>query len=287
MRSCLTARDDDLVPGRLPNFLIIGAMRSGTTSLARYLDAHPDVYLAPTKEVRYFDRHHDEGLEWYRSHFAGAGDASLVGEATQTYLYDPQAMQRMAVTVPHARLIAILRDPVDRAYSHYWLNKAREREPLSFLDALDAEPERLARGDLDSLYFYSYVDRGRYARQLERLEAHYERGCVLTLLFDDLRDHPDTTYDQVLRFLEARAFTPPNLGRAVNSYTAFRSVRLRRLARRLPGRARDAVGRVNAHQEQYPPLEPAVRAEVAARFVEDNASLAARLGRDLSSWSQP
>ncbi|MEY2567258.1 MAG: hypothetical protein QOE35_1787 [Actinomycetota bacterium] len=262
-------------------------MRSGTTSLARYLDAHPDVFLAPTKEVRFFDRHHERGLDWYRSHFAGAGQHPLVGEATQTYLYDHDAMQRMAAAVPDARLVAILRDPVDRAYSHYWLNKARDREPLSFEDALAAEPERLARGDLDSRFFYSYVDRGRYVHQIDRLERLYPPGRVHLILFDDLRDRAPDTYAGVLRFLGARPFTPDNLGRAVNTYTSFRSVRLRRLARRLPGRARDAVGRINAQRESYPPLDPGLRAQVAACFADDNAALAERLARDLSLWSRP
>lgn len=271
--------------GRLPNFLIIGAMRSGTTSLARYLDAHPEVFMAPTKEVRYFDRHHDEGLDWYRAHFAGAAGAPMVGEATQTYLYDREAMERMAGAVPDARLVAVLRDPVDRAYSHYWLNKARAREPLGFLEALDAEPERLARGDLDSRFFYSYADRGRYVHQLRRLEQHYPRERICLVLFDDLRDDPHSAYAQVLQFLDVAPFTPENLGRAVNSYTAFRSIRLRRMARRLPGRARDAVGRLNSQREEYPPLDDAVRAEVAARFADDNAALAAHLGRELAGWS--
>ena len=271
--------------GRLPNFLIVGAMRSGTTSLARYLDAHPQVFMAPTKEVRYFDRHYDEGLDWYRAHFAAAAGQPMVGEATQTYMYDRDAMERMADAVPDARLVAVLRDPVDRAYSHYWLNKARDREPLGFLEALEAEPARLARGDLDSRFFYSYADRGRYVHQLRRLEKHYPRERLCVLLFDDLRDEPRSAYARVLEFLGARTYTPENLGRPVNSYTAFRSVRLRRLARRLPGRARDAVGRLNSQREAYPPLDDGVRTEVAARFAEDNAALAEHLGRDLSGWS--
>src|SRR5437764_7156012 len=115
----------------LPNFFIIGAMRSGTTSLTRYLNAHPDVFVAPGKELHFFDQRFDRGLDWYRDCFERAAGQRAIGEATQSYMYDAEAMTRLAVTVPKARLLAILRNPVDRAWSHYWLNRALALETLS------------------------------------------------------------------------------------------------------------------------------------------------------------
>jgi hypothetical protein len=111
------------LPGRLPNFLIVGAMKSGTTSLARYLGAHPQAYVAPEKEINFFERGYvwNRGVDWYASRFEGAGDALAVGEASPSYMYWPTAIERMASVVPDARLIALLRDPVERAYSHYLL----------------------------------------------------------------------------------------------------------------------------------------------------------------------
>src|ERR1051326_983405 len=116
---------------RLPTFLIIGAGRSGTTSLARYLGSHPHVFMARAKEMHFFDSD-SKTREWYRPRFAEARRQTAVGEATPNYLYEPAAIKRMAAIVPEARLIAILRDPVDRAYSHYWQNRSLGKETMTF-----------------------------------------------------------------------------------------------------------------------------------------------------------
>src|SRR4051812_47155826 len=107
--------------GRLPDYLIIGAPRSGTTALSKYLAAHPDVFLSNPKELDFFDRQEPtpDALAAYARHFAGATADEVAGEATPTYLHSPAAVARMAQTVPDARLVAILRNPIDRAYSHY------------------------------------------------------------------------------------------------------------------------------------------------------------------------
>src|SRR5688572_14326389 len=127
-----TAPDHDpqAAGARLPDFLIVGAMRSGTTSLHKYLQAHPDVFVASGKEVHFFDRRYGRGLDWYRSRFAGVTTERVVGEATPAYMYDENAIARIAHDLPDARLIVVLRNPVDRAYSHYWRNRSRGRENL-------------------------------------------------------------------------------------------------------------------------------------------------------------
>jgi hypothetical protein len=159
----------------LPDFLILGAQKAGTTALYAYLRWHPEITGPSWKEVSYFDRHYRRGLSWYRGHFPiGAGDR-LVGEASPGYLFHPLAPERVRATVPDAKLIALLRDPVDRALSHYHHEVALGREPLSFDEALEAEPER-TRGEDERLvtepgYFshawwdYTYLARGRYAAE--------------------------------------------------------------------------------------------------------------------------
>ena len=107
----------------LPNFVVIGAMRSGSTSLYKYLQAHPDVFM-PRKEIHFFDVKWDRGIAWYHTRFEGYAGQTAIGEATPTYLADPVALDRMAATIPDARLVAVLRDPIDRAYSHYWMEHA-------------------------------------------------------------------------------------------------------------------------------------------------------------------
>lgn len=109
---------------RLRNFLIVGAMRCGTTFLAHCLGAHPDIYIPRAKEIHYFDVHFEKGPEWYKRKFSGAKKEHAVGEATQSYMYLDYVPPRIASLLPDARLIAILRNPVDRAYSHYWFHRA-------------------------------------------------------------------------------------------------------------------------------------------------------------------
>ena len=277
---------------RLPNFCIIGAQKSGTTSLAYYLRAHPDVFLAPGKEVHYFSLHYHKGTEWYKAHFAKATTQRALGEATPTYMAFEEAPERMAAAVPEARLIAILRNPVDRAYSHYWHNRSRYRESLAFVDALAAEPKRKASNDpVERKYRnHSYLERGRYLEQLQRFCQYYPREALLVLLFEDLRDAPLKTFQKVCRFLDiADTVAPGNLGVVFNRGGSLwqRSSRFRKLAWYLPMLQKP----INGGKEEnpsYPPIDPALRAELQRQFVEDNAALAAWLGRNLSHWnSQP
>ncbi|MGH2726565.1 MAG: sulfotransferase domain-containing protein, partial [Actinomycetota bacterium] len=119
---------------QLPNFLILGAMKAGTTSLAYWLGEHPDVFLAPGKELFFFNvpQRWELGVDWYRSQFAGSEGKIARGEATPGYLGHPQAAERIAATLPDVRLIALLRHPADRAYSQYWHNRATGTETRTF-----------------------------------------------------------------------------------------------------------------------------------------------------------
>jgi hypothetical protein len=270
--------------GRLPDFVVIGAMRSGTTSLHQWLRAHPDVYVPAVKELHYFSYNHDKGEPWYRSHFAPARDEQVVGESSQDYLYSVLALERMAARVPDARLVCVLRNPVDRAYSHYWHKRERGSEDLAFEDALVAEPERIGRSEPDSRA-YSYAARGRYVEQLEHVATLFPRSALLVLLFDDLVTDPADTFRRVCEHLGVSASVPPNPDRRVNRYGGFRSLRLRNAARRLPKPLRDAVGRLNRRRDDYPPMSSATRALLVEQFRNDNTRLAAWLDRDVSSWN--
>lgn len=279
-------------PGRqgatgLPNFMIIGAMRSGTTTLSALLRAHPDVYMAPKKEVHYFSRHWERGVDWYVQQFAGRRGEVAMGEATPSYMYFDDAVERMASVVPEARLIAILRDPVDRAWSHYWRGRVWGLEELDFRRALEAEPERLQTADAG---LFGYIDRGRYLRQLQNVCRFYRRDALNVVLFEDLVKAPRETLQEVCRFIGVDdSFEPPNLGVRSAPFMAVRSQRVRRLAASLrPRLLRKAVARLNQKPGvRYPEMSPEIRAETAAFFAEDNAALAAWLGRDLSNWSAP
>jgi hypothetical protein len=258
----------------LPSFLIIGAQRAGTTSLLATLRKHPDIvgpsrgedFVLLGKEVHFFDKRFDEGLDWYRSFFPLAarrerarrrGRDLAAGESTPYYLFHPDVPERVADSIPDVRLIALLRNPVDRAYSHYQHRVRAGRENLSFKAALRAEERRLAGTDdlieIDRKYrrhhFHrAYFRRGLYAEQLERWFDHFPRKRLLILRAEDYFVRPAETHAEVLEFLGVRPWH-------------FEKV-------------------VHKNNASYPPIDPAVRAKLEALYAEPNARLEQLLGRD-------
>lgn len=272
---------------RLPAFLVIGAPKCGTTTLAARLGARPDVFVPVQKELRFFDEHWDRGLAWYLSHFATAGEAQVLGEATPTYMYSAAALDRIADTLPGVRLVAILRNPVDRAYSHYWHVRGFKAEPRSFeqaaADELGGTPGPVEPG---------YLAAGDYLPHLRRAAAAVGRDGLEVLLLDNLRSDGDAALDRVARFLgldPALATVEP--GRAENAAFRYRSMRVRRQmlawhAWRNAPRLATAVDRLNRRPLVYPRLDEELRARLVAQFARPNAELAEWLGRDLSHWSR-
>ena len=213
----------------LPDYLIIGAQRAGTTSLHRYLIQHPGVRTTlRTKGVHFFDTGYGRGMSWYASRFPTKLTAWYVarrhgvelrtGEASPYYLFHPLVPGRVAEHLPRVKLIALLRDPVGRAYSHYQHEVARGFETLSFEEAVEAEPARLAGEEermlAEPLYHsfehqhHSYLARGRYAEQLERWLARFDERQLLVLSSERFFAEPEQTFARVLEFLELPAFTP-------------------------------------------------------------------------------
>jgi hypothetical protein len=201
----------------LPSALVIGAQRSGTTSIFNYLVQHPDVLPPLGKEIHYFDFHYHRGVRFYRgrfpySHRLRQGTLSL--DATPYYLVHPLVPQRAAQLLPDAKLIALLRNPIERAFSHYQHEVRGGRESLSFVEALDKEPERL-KGEEERLraepnYYswnhhrYSYTHRGLYVQQLRRWVEHYPRSQLLILQSESLYRNPATAMARVHQFLGLR-----------------------------------------------------------------------------------
>ena len=261
-------------------------MKAATSSLASYLDAHPRAMCG--REPHYFCCNFDKGRAWYEEHFRDAPADAIVGEKTPHYLHSPEAIDRMAALLPGAKLIALLRDPVDRALSHYWHERRLEHETLDLRAALDAEPERLARGETG----FGYVERGRYLVQLQRVVERYPRDALLVLLFEDLRDRPVETFREAARFLGVDDGTVPSVvGAKGNVYREHRPEWLwrlmfrRRLWRFLPDRGAKALASWMTRDAEYPPMDPALRRSLAEKFAPDNAALADWLGKDLSGWA--
>lgn len=206
----------------LPDFIIIGAQKCGTTSLYQYLGQHPAIAPALKKEVHFFDSNFDRGVQWYRAHFPTVlyrhyarkvqGYRLITGEASPYYLFYPHAPRRVLELLPRVKLIVLLRNPVDRAYSHYQMQKKKGLEPLSFAESIEAEPERL-RGEREKMLAdenylslnykrYSYLARGIYVDQLQAWLRLFPKEQVLILKSEDFYTNPPAVYKQVLAFLE-------------------------------------------------------------------------------------
>jgi sulfotransferase family protein len=258
---------------RLPDFIIIGAQRAGTTSLYEYLAAHPAVVgAAPSKGVHYFDTDYARRLGWYRGHFPSTVRERYVrvrhgqmvtGEASPYYLFHPEVPARVAAVLPDVKLIALLREPVDRAYSQYSNELARGFEQLAFEDALDAEAQRLAgeeqrlRSDARYVSFshqhHSYVARGLYLEQLRRWQTFFPDGQMLVLDSSRLFADPAATLSRVQEFLGLER-------RELPAYPAENA------------RSRD-------------PLGPETRQRLSTLFEEPNRRLFAHLGVDFG-WNR-
>ena len=225
----------------LPDFLIAGVPKAGTTALHAALAPHPGLYLSPVKEPKFFlsdgppPRHGGPGdVQTYQEHvwrredyealFARAPEGALLGEATPFYLHDLESHARIKALVPQARLILLLRDPVDRAHSnwtHLW-NAGLEPE-ADFLAACRAEPARIAAGWAQ---FWHYAGLGLYGRQIEHLYRHFPREQVLLLRYRELKDDPAATLDRVCAFLGVEtgvltAIPKENVNRHVVEDTRF------------------------------------------------------------------
>ncbi len=260
-------------PPSLPDFVIVGSTRCGSTSMYEYLVRHPCIAPAVRKEVHFFDNHYGKGLAWYRSQFpslvygkalfSSLNRVFVTGESTPYYLYHPHAAARMASVLPGAKLIALLRDPVDRAYGDYINKVARGFEGLDFEQALDAEQERM-KGEIEKMAednaYYSfthqhntYLSKGIYVDQLTRWLRYFSREQLCILRSEDLYADPLAVTRQVTNFLELPEWSP-------NCRKVF-------------------------HQRRYQPMAKATRRRLVEYYAPHNERLYQLLDTDLG-WQK-
>ena len=207
---------------RLPEFLGLGTQKGGTTTLQRLLEQHPQVYLPPRKELHFFSLHYGEGDIWYRQQFAEAAPDQRCGEITPYYLFHPMVPQRIKALLPEAKLIVLLRDPVERALSQVAHSMRLGLEPLELEDALAAEPERLqgaeqvlaaADGRHRSHQEHSYLARSRYEIQLRRYQHYFPANQLFIRRSEDLFERPEQLWAELLDFLRLPVMSLPVQGR--------------------------------------------------------------------------
>lgn len=290
--------------GRKPDFIVPGEMRCGTTTLWSLLSQHPKVFSPEHKELHFFSSYNpllrdgslDEAARAdYFRRFAEARADQVCGEATPTYLFDAGACARMATLLPDLRLVVMLRDPVARAWSHYWHQVRRGRETLGFEEALAAEEERVRTGDARRRAWFSYRLRGRYVEHLERYERAFSREQILVIFLEELRRDPAAVLARVWEHLGLAAPEAPLRAETPHANRAdfprwprldARTRALRAWAdRRGPAglvRAIELLGRATRSLRVYsgaPRMSESARRDLRRSFAESDRRLADWLGR--------
>jgi hypothetical protein len=244
----------------MPDFIIIGAQKCGTTSLYNYLVKHPNIHSAATKELHFFDHKFNKGFWWYRAHFP----------TTLEQYYTEHIAKRVAQFLPQVKLIVLLRNPVDRLYSQYRHKVERgKHEKLPLAEAIAREEERI-QGERekiatvknyfsDSYQHFAYKARGRYAEQLEAWFSHFPREQFLILKSEDLYANPGEIYKQALEFLNVPAFEPESLKKGYKQY--------------------------NKSKETPSKMNPEIRKQLLAYYEPYNQQLYQLVGRDFA-WDR-
>jgi hypothetical protein len=299
----------------MPNFFIIGAQKAGTTSLYHYLKQHPQVYMSPVKEPFFFSSKIDPNgrvvkerfggpvrvrkprfanLDEYRKLFEGVEGEKAIGEASPLYHYAPGTAERIKRFVPDAKVIALLRNPADRAYSAFLYALRIGTEPLSdFGRALREEGDRIRD---HWHYSFHYRNRGNYYAQLKSYYEVFGRERVGVWLYEDLKDGPGDVVRSVFRFLEVDdAFVPDTYSK--HNPALVPKGETGRVAIRVMNATLPVAGKVvpSAHKvrrlvdrwvltDELPPIDPEIRRYLLEDHRENILKLQHLIGRDLSAW---
>jgi hypothetical protein len=189
------------------NFIVCGTQKGGTTALDTYLRSHPQICMGNKKEIHFFDNEQffttpQPPYEQYHAEFTKLPAHKLVGEATPIYMYWRDSMRRIWEYNPDIKLIVLLRNPIERAYSHWNMERSRNADAYSFWEAITNE-ERRCREVLPFQHrVYSYIDRGFYVDQIRRIWHYFDRKNVLILKSEDLQNEPQNTLNHICNFLE-------------------------------------------------------------------------------------
>jgi hypothetical protein len=299
---------------RLPDFFVIGASKSGTTSLWNHLDQHPDIFMCRPKEPQFMGFGEQAWpytypgaaflkrfkavmtLPAYQALFVDAGAGQLAGEASVSSLDVARSAARIKHYAPQAKLIAILRHPADRAFSHYNMVRRSSDEPIAdFRAALAAEPDRIASGWWPG---YHYRKNGLYAQNLSRYFELFERQRIRVVLNDDLNAKPHDVMRNLYGFLDVNDAFVPDLDKRFNeggnqpkNETLFRLARDNRITRALRRHAQPLYqplkGFAKAAMTKPAVLDPALRDELTQDYRDDILRLQDMIDRDLSHWLKP
>lgn len=273
----------------LPNFLGIGAMRSGTTWLDQVLRSHPEIYLPEKrKEIHFFDQYYERGINWYQNFFPEPKQANLyqaIGEITPKYLYSPQAPKYIHKHLPSCRFLIILRNPADRAYSQYGFAISNFNEQRSFPQYLAQESE--------------VFERGLYSQQINNYLQYFTLDQFLILIYEQVVQDPEVALTKIADFLsvDSKKFDLGLISKKVNSSgqpyfssTKFLAVKVRDFLRNQDldfvwNMAKNSgLSKILTMSKPLPGIEPEIRSSLLSKYVDDINNLESLIQQDLSVW---
>lgn len=281
--------DDNLV---FPNFLIIGAEKTGTTALTQFLSQHPDICFSRPVETRFFNQNYEKGIAWFASHFEHCKDETAIGEGTARLLQSEEAPARIHTHIPDAKLFCILRNPIDRAFSqyHFYVYTGKAGADRSFGEVIR---------DPESEFGQDIIQQGRYIDHLRRYEGVFEREQLHVYLYDTFRNAPMDVVQSIYERLDVDpSFTPEASSKHnVTQYPASRGVyhMLRsgwqmirgKAERHFPHTTERLRRRVRSlfFDTEKPEMNARDRSFLQAQYAESNKALEAYLDTDLSHWT--
>jgi len=279
---------------KLPDFIIVGAQKCGTSTLHYSLSKHPNIFMSNPKELDFFDNDDNFklGIEWYASFFEKCPLDSIAGEASPEYFHCEQAAYRMAKLLPKVKIIILLRNPVDRAYSGYWHSVRIASETLPFNRAIKIEAERIVNNPY-GMKFYSYISRGLYFKQIKTYFDLFGRSKIFIIISEEYFSNPAGTLKKISeflgvncdkRFLDSVRMDIKNEGRTMRSEKLQRLYKqLRKGQKQIPFFA-TVINRINKKREKYPTMDKETKRNLEKYFAESNQELDKLLRRDLSIW---
>ncbi|MBW4638366.1 MAG: sulfotransferase domain-containing protein [Gloeocapsa sp. UFS-A4-WI-NPMV-4B04] len=285
----------------MPNFLIIGAQKAGTTALYSFLKQHPQIYMSPIKEPHFFTYEGEKldylkpvvitNIEDYCNLFQEVSKGIVMGEASPSYIYSPRAPERIQHYIPEAKLIAILRHPAERAYSNFIFNIQRGNEPLKdFAQALREEETRISN---NSGFRWHYKHKGFYYTQMKRYFDRFDRSQIRVYLYEDLNTNLVSVLQSIFQFLGVDETFMPDVSHKSNVSLVPKNETIHILVTRLNSAKRVLKLYLPERFQAYiksqifdkpPPLPPEIRRQLIDVYREDILQLQDLIQQDLSSW---
>jgi hypothetical protein len=287
----------------IPNFFIVGTPKAGTTSLYHYLEEHPDIYMSPLKETNYFsfdeiksqglfyNEEHISSLNQYQEQFRGAKDEKAIGEASVSYLYYPSVPLKIKEFNPEAKIIIVLRSPIDRGFSHYLMDKRLGFVNLSYEDIVWENTKH----PQSKLYYQQYVDLGQYYEQVKRYIATFGEKQVKILFYDDVIKDIQNVIKQLYTFLDVDCTFSPNTCQQHNVYSSpknffiqkiYAQKKIRTIAKLFFGENIQQQLKNHFFRKDKPVLNEKLRLDLIDIYETNIYKTSALLKKDLTYWLQ-